>query len=512
MEPKKRLVVGLAAVALLMAIIGLQRVASTPSMSMLYSGLNAATSGEVISSLEQRGVAFDVRGTSIYVPDGQRDELRMALAGEGLPANGSVGYEILDDLSGFGTTSEMFDAAYWRAKEGELARTILASPNVRLARVHIANPSRRPFERNVTASASVIVSLGAGALGVPQAQAIRYLVASAVAGLSPDAVSVVDADNGVVLRAGDTGAGATSAAAPGDRAVAMRGNIERLLEARVGAGKAIVEIMIDADMDRETITERVLDPESRVAIHTDSSTTSQSDKGTAAGGVTVASNLPDGETSGGGESSSTRSESRELFNYEFSEVRRERVRNPGQIRRISAAVLVDGVTSIAPNGDRSWAPRSEEELAALGELVRSAIGFDETRGDVVTIETLEFSATGATGVAAESSPLDFLSANAMSLIQLTVLGLVVLALGLFVLRPIMTTAPPPLIAPPREPENAAIEGIAEAQEAVLIGSANDDGVQSSLNRLREAVNDRSEESQLLLRNWLESGDAGEEKA
>ncbi len=135
---------------------------------------------------------YEVREASIYVDGGQRDAVRMALATEGLPASGPAGYELLDNLSGFGTTSQMFDAAYWRAKEGELARTITAAPNVRAARVHLANPVNQPFARTPSGTASVTVTMARGALDAEQAQAIRYLVSSAVAGLAPEAVAVID--------------------------------------------------------------------------------------------------------------------------------------------------------------------------------------------------------------------------------------------------------------------------------------------------------------------------------
>ena len=99
-------------------------------MALIYGGLDSAQAGEVIAGIERAGVPYEVRGDAIYVASDQRDRLRMDLAAEGLPAAGSTGYELLDGMSGFGTTSQMFDAAYWRAKEGELARTILALPNV----------------------------------------------------------------------------------------------------------------------------------------------------------------------------------------------------------------------------------------------------------------------------------------------------------------------------------------------------------------------------------------------
>ncbi|MFW5834954.1 MAG: flagellar M-ring protein FliF, partial [Pseudomonadota bacterium] len=103
------------AAALAVVLLILTRVATAPSYDLLYSGLEPAAAGEVIAAIEARGVPYRVTGNAIEVPATERDGLRMALAGEGLPANGPQGYELLDSLSGFGTTSQMFDAAYWRA-------------------------------------------------------------------------------------------------------------------------------------------------------------------------------------------------------------------------------------------------------------------------------------------------------------------------------------------------------------------------------------------------------------
>ena len=163
-------------------------------MALLYSGLDAAAAGEVVAELEAEGVAFEVRRRG---DPGRRAPRATAsawqLAAKGLPAGGPAGYEILDSLTGFGTTSQMFDAAYWRAKEGELARTITGSPNVRAARVHLANPVAQPFARTPPGSASVTVTMARGTLERGQAEAIRYLVSSAVAGIAPEAVAVIDA-------------------------------------------------------------------------------------------------------------------------------------------------------------------------------------------------------------------------------------------------------------------------------------------------------------------------------
>jgi flagellar M-ring protein FliF len=232
-------------------------------MALLYAGLEPASAGEVVAALDQRGIVYEVRGDSILVDAAQRDSLRMALAAEGLPIAGGAGYELLDTLSGFGTTSQMFDAAYWRAKEGELARTLLAMPQIKAARVHIASAPTRAFQPQTEATASVTLTTTGGTLTESQAQAIRHLVASAVSGMTHDAVQIIDTVAGLI--GGDDAQDVTGTDAA-DRASAIKGNVERLLAARVGQGKAVVEVSVDLVQERESITERVFDPQGRVAI------------------------------------------------------------------------------------------------------------------------------------------------------------------------------------------------------------------------------------------------------
>jgi flagellar M-ring protein FliF len=384
----RRLLVLAAVAGTFFAVLSLARVASTPSMALLYSGLDSAAAGEVIQSLEQMGAVYDVREQAIFVDASRRDMLRMALAAEGKPAATNAGYEILDGLSGFGTTAQMFDAAYWRAKEGELARTIVSNPQVRSARVHISKTPTRTFGNDTPGAASVVVSTASGGVTASHAKALKFLISSAVPGLTPEQVSVIDADGGLVA-SGDESADPVLAA--GDRAASLKANVERLLEARVGYGKAVVEINLDTVTEREQIVERTLDPDSRVAISTVTEETTSSAQDARGGEVTVAGNLPDGDANGsGGNSSSSDSGTREQVNYEISETQREIVRAPGAIRRLSVAVLIDGLRTVADDGTETWAPRSEEELSALRELVASAVGFDESRGDTLTLRTMEF--------------------------------------------------------------------------------------------------------------------------
>lgn len=517
LDPRRRLVAALTALAIVAAVFGIARVAGQPDMALLYSGLDDAASGEVVAALDARKAPYEIRGQAIYVEAGQRDALRMALATEGLPASGPAGYELLDHLSGFGTTSQMFDAAYWRAKEGELARTILAAPNVRSARVHLANPVSQPFARRGTGSASVTVTMSRGALDPGQAQAIRYLVSSAVAGMEPAAVAVIDAATGVVLAGEESGPFPPGVPNPADRAETLRANVQRLLEARVGPGRAIVEVNVDAAMDSETITERVVDPKSQVAISTDTENRQQTSQG-GTSGVTVASNLPDGDVGGSGnDSSSNSTETRERQNFEISETRRERVILPGQVRRLSVAVMVDGVMGVGTDGKPLWQPRPPEELDVLRRLVESAVGFDEGRGDAVRIESLQFTALPDQGALAERSGSDWLMANAMRLIQVGALAGVVLALSLFVLRPMLSRQPAPQIAEltgpralPAEAPRAALGAPPAEEEGALLDLP--PASQNKVDRLRELIASRSEESAAVLRAWIEAPEPRKEPA
>ncbi|QDL94757.1 flagellar M-ring protein FliF (plasmid) [Paroceanicella profunda] len=519
MDARKRILAILAGLATVAVVIALARLASAPSMALLYAGLEPRAAAEVITSLEQKGVPYELRGQAIYVPTDERDRVRLGLASENLPATGIAGYELLDGLSGFGTTAEMFDATYWRAKEGELARTLLAAPGMRAARVHIANPVRRPFERDKAPTASVILTSGGGTVDETQARAARYLVASAVAGLNPDNVTVIDSVAGVILAAGDDAPAQVKDLSGTGRAEELRAKLERLLAARVGDGKAVVEVTVDTVMESETVSERVIDPASRVAIAEETSEKSESSEGNGPGGVTVASQLPDPAQAGQGGQTSKRSssETRGRSNFEVSEVRRERVRMPGDVRRLSVAVLVDGLTTTAADGTTTWTQRPEAELVALGELVRSAVGFDEARGDVVTIDSLEFSPEPVLGTRAEAGVFDLFAVNAMTLIQLGVLAGVALLLGLFVLRP-MLAAPP--VALTQADGDALEDGqgminpeeLAASLEAAqqVLGPTPES--EARLLTLREAIAERSEEATLLLRNWLETREPGEDAA
>lgn len=521
LDTRRRVTAILASLAVFASVLALSRGIGAPDLALLYAGLEPEASGEVISALEQRGVAYEVRADAIYVTSSARDVLRMSLASEGLPASNSQGYELLDNLSGFGTTAQMFDAAYWRAKEGELARTILSSPYIRSARVHISSPTNRPFQREARATAAVTVTTADGLLSANHAKALRYLVASAVSGLSPDDVAVIDGEGGLIANSDDP----ESLANRQDRAADLRARAERLLEARVGFGNVVVELALDTVTETESITERSFDPDGRVAVSTDIQESSDTSTNSQGGEVTVASNLPDGNAAGGsGNSNAENTQNRTLTNFEVSETQREILRAPGAVKRITVAVLVNDVSTVDAAGVASTTVRSPDELAAMRDLVASAVGFDEARGDVITIKSMAFepiAVIGTDGVAATGLPI-----NIMSVIQIGATTLVALVLGLFVIRPILTSNRVSSVAALPSPNSFG--GVAgaismsggrspateQAPYAALdgpVGRAADVAnlAEDPVARLRKMIDERQEETFQILQSWIEDPEDAE---
>lgn len=519
----RQLVVVVATFAVFLAVFLMTRGVGERNMTLLYGGLDAPSAAEILATLEQQGVPHDVRGNAIYVEETQRDALRLSLAGQGLPATGGQGYELLDSLSGFSTTSQMFDAAYWRAKEGELARTIVANPKFRTARVHISAAGTQPFQRTQRPTAAVTVHANLGSVSPSQVKALQFLVGSAVSGLDPNDVAVID-HNGGLLSTPDG-----EAATPGndDRADILRARAERVLAARVGPGNAVVEVTMETVTDTETISERLFDPESRVAISTDIQESAGKSEDSRGGDVTVASNVPDGDAgAGNGAAANENSETRALTNYEVSQTQREVLRGPGAIRRLTVAVLINERTEVDANGATVTTPRTPEELADLEELVTAAVGFDAERGDQITLRAMSFEPIADVGTEAVTEAASALPLDAMTLIQIAALAAVALVLGLFVLRPILSGPPanlPALPAPGDDlaaadaisfeaqddgpqimsgfPDMMAIDGPEMGMGDMALGGGGEEN--ESVSRLRQMIADREDETLQILENWMD---------
>ena len=510
-----------------------------PDMTLLYGGLEPSVAGEVVRQLEELRVPHEVQGDAIFVDSAERDRVRMALAEMGLPRRGQAGYELLDQLGRFGTTTDMFNAAYWRAKEGELARTISWLGNVKDARVHLVPLAREPFSRaSVEPSASITVTTQDGApLSRSQAQAIRHLVALGVKGLRPEQVTVIDAAAGIVLGPEQGYGAGAGLGLTAEREQRLQAEIAGMLAAHVGHDHVRVSVAVELNQEAETVTERIIDPETQVAVHQDASEVEEtSNESAAADAVSVAGNLPEADQANAPVDSahSARTESREVTNYEVSEVRRERQRPAGSIKRISVAVLLGGVWETPAGGEPAWRPQSDAEMEAIRNLVQSAIGFDAQRGDNVTVESLPMqsrSGTSASDVAPGVGRL--LLGQLQYLMQALALVVIAFLAIWFVARPILaarqapaTTGQALLVA---EPALAGLEGPdAEARRALPpptsghgAGSAGrqlaapSEGEATPHGRavlaLTDAVDRHPDIALRTLRNWLKDG-VGEEAA
>lgn len=498
-SPRDRMVLAAVAVAVVLAFIAMIRAATAPTMALLYAGLDPSSSGEIMEKLSAMNVASDVKGDAIYVPLNKRDAIRMSLAGEGLPRQGQAGFELLEGINAFATTSDMFDATYWRAKEGELARTILATPGVKTARVHIAIAKRGAFTRgSQSPSAVVTIGMARGKINARQAEAARYIIALAVPDLEPEHVAVIDSAGGVILSPGKSENNIALSSEIRERELSLENSLADLLEARVGTGNVRVKVAMEVTREQSTRFERVLDPQQRILTARDSSETQESDT-EGAGAVTVASNLPEGDTAAPANAGrSSRNETSESTKFDVSERRLETSTPAGAIKRIQVAVLINQPTNSDSQGDKAEV-RSKEELSALKNLVTAAAGIDTERGDVVTIESLAFEQPVSLGEEIAANPaMDFLSTNLMAILQLVIPAIVALLLALFVLKPILTS---PSSLPGVSHSVTALSAPQLAPPQVDSGK---EQVPSAVDELRRIAAERQTESAKVISNWLET--------
>lgn len=436
---------GTGALLLLVLFFGL-RMVMAPEYVQLYSGLTPSTASSVIETLEQDGfrVRLSDSGATVSVPRESLPRARMALADQGLPADGTPGWELFDETSGLGMNSFLQRVNRLRAMEGELARSIQTIDGVAAARVHIVLPEREAFSRERPEPSASVIVRGAASRTISRRQgaAIRALVAAAVPDLSPMRVTVLSASGETILA--EEGEGAAEVTLQSVRTgieERMSQSITQILSARVGAGNARVQVSVDLNGERQVVRQQSFDPAQRVVRSTETTEETNEDRELAAGEVGVNGNIPaelaDGADAEGGNTNSSE-RTREIVNYEIGKTESETVREPGEVRRLSVAVLVNGIYNIADNGDVDYVERDAEELARLEELVKSAVGFDEARGDTVSVDSLRFMDYSMdVGDPVGLSMGQLISENFGSILRgLMALGLVAAILG-FGVRPMM---------------------------------------------------------------------------
>ncbi len=447
----QRITLLLVVAATVAALVAVWFWAQKPEMGLLYSNLSSEDAGAVVKKLQEGGTPYELTaaGSAVLVPSDRVYDLRLQLAGEGLPNDSGVGFEIFDQTS-IGVTEFAQKVNYRRALQGELARTIGKMSGVSAARVQINMPDKSLFARQQEpATASVMVTLRSGKmLSKEQVQGIAHLVSSSVTGLDPGMVSVVDQHGKTLSETADDAALLTANSQyeyqqkfEND----MRDKLLSLLEEVVGEGNAAVRVSSLLDLRRIESTEEKFDPDFQVARSEQQlkeSVTGSSQSTPGAPGVLT--NLPPGtQPSPQSTGQSASQKTTVVSNYEISKTINKIIEPMGVIKRLSVAVMVDGTYEVTKEGDKEikkYIPRSGEEMKKFEELVKAAMGFTATRGDKLEITSVPMGLDEAPATAKEVAAEEEVAGPGLNILQLVkylvVLVAVILAF-LFIIKPLM---------------------------------------------------------------------------
>ncbi|MND95403.1 Flagellar M-ring protein [compost metagenome] len=524
-------VLGVAAGVAAVLVAVMLRVGQAPD-ALLYSNLDLREASEISAALDQAGIKYSSKGdgSTIFVSRDEVGTARLMLAGKGLVTSGSVGYEIFDNQSVLGQTEFQQNLNEQRALQGELSRTIMSMRGITSARVHITMPRREMFQAAATdPTAAVVVGVGGRDLSGDQVRAIRNVVASSVPNLKPDKVTVTDQSNRT-LAAGSEDTGFTSANAEAAKATTesqLQTRIKDIVEGVVGAGAARVQVTADIDHSRSTTQEQRFDPDGQVVRSTSTNgSQSQDTTGQADGGVTATNNIPGGQAPNATPVGSTNSENTETTNYEISNTTTTTVKEPGEVKKLSVSVAVDGKYTPAADGkgEPTYAPRTAEEVQQIKTLVAAAVGIDETRGDKIEVVNVRFNRepSAAPGADEGSSMFNFDKNDIMRGVELLVLVITGFLLIFFVVRPLLKAATggaatPALVGanglPVTPLDTQLVGGVLPGQPQMLAGPSEMDQrldiariegqvKASSIKKVADFVDTHPEESTAILRSWV----------
>jgi len=499
--------------------------------ALLYSNLDLKEAGSITGALDQAGIKYEVKGdgATIMVPRDQVASTRLMLSGKGLPTSGSVGYEIFDESNALGQTDFVQQLNRQRALEGELARTIRSLEGVTSARVHLVLPKRQLFEEETDPpTASVTLGIGAREPGSEQVKAVQNLIAGAVPGLKPEHVTVID-QHARTLSGPQDEAGLTDGR-KSEVETRIAKTVRNLVEGVVGPGKARVNVTADLALSHVTVQQESFDPDGQV-VRSESTTeekaseTQPSDNGQ----VSASNNIPGGVPPQDGQMGSNSGKTESTTNYEITKTVRTEVTEPGEMKRLSVAVAVDGVTAQGKGGKPgAYTPRSAEEMQRIEQLVRTAVGFSSDRGDQVTVVNVRFpSAEDADGVTAANPLMGFDKNDIMRAVELLIIVVVAALIIFFVARPLLKAGPgggvmPMMMAPGGQRMAAGPDGHplqvavdpatgqplqiaaqqSEIDQKINIARIEGQVKASSVKQVSEFVERHPEESVAILRSWL----------
>lgn len=431
MPTNKKLVLGGIVLVLIALVVTLLLWLPKQDYQVLYSNLSAEDAGNVINKLKEKKVPYQVKDNAIYVPSNKVHELRLELAAQGIPSGGGVGFEIFDKTS-IGLTEFSQRVNYIRALQGELARTIKQIQEVDQVRVHIAIPEKTIFtEKEDHPTASVVLKLKPGrSLSKEQVSSIVHLVSSSVEGLSPQYVTVVDQYGNLLSAPKDTTQIVQAEQIEYKRNIekTYEKNIQSMLENIVGKGKAIVRVSADIDFSKVEKLEEKYDPDT-IAIRNEQRTQEKTMAPQTGGIPGVLSNQPGQQQTTTGQNLLSQRQ-QENISYEVSKSISKILQSSGQIKKISVAVLVDGIYK-EENGKKVYMPRTEEEIKKYQELVQAAVGYNKERGDQIIVESIPFEV-----VPEEKPGIDYIGI-ATTVLKYLIPLIVVLLLIVFVIKPLL---------------------------------------------------------------------------
>ena len=478
LSPNKRLAVGGVVLLSILFFSLLIVVANKTDYRALFANLTSEDAGEIVKKLKEQKVPYQLSGDgkAILVPSDKVYDLRLSLASDGLPQGGGVGFEIFDRKN-FGVTEFVQKLNYQRALQGELSRTISQLTGVEQARVHLALPEKTIFkDSEKPPTASVILKMKSNRqLRENEVQGISHLVASAIEGMDPDQVTVLDSRGKILSKGGSSDASSKMSSSM----LEMQRNYERNLEERlqslldkaVGSGKSVARVTAAFDFKQVEKFEEKYDPESPV-VRSEQRSEEKNGSGSAAAGVPgVQGNM--GKTAPGNTGNqSTGAKSDETMNYEISRSTARTIEPVGTLAKVSVAIMVDGKYEQTGKGEAAkpkYIPRSPDELQKIESLVKSAVGFNVERGDQLTVANISFQDTAQD--AAESAEAWWSAPIFMALLKNGLIGLGFIALLLFVVRPllkILKSARPAAFEPlsDMEEDPSQLEGVQRAQLAM----------------------------------------------
>lgn len=399
----QKMALGVALLILVLVTIIVARTASAPRYVQLYGNLTSEDAASVVQKLQELKVNYRLTsgGNSVEVPEGRVDEIRLSLAGEGLPRGGNVGFELFDKTQ-IGQSEFGERLNYLRALQGELARTIGQLRSVRSARVHLALPEHRLYSaEEQKPTASVVLDLQGPVPTPSEIKSIIYLVSSSVEGLTPANVTIIDTNNQLLSEMADvdSATGATSVRLQAQQTMArqIEQRVQSMLDQVLGPGKSIARANVKLNFDHKTIEREVYSPVDNKGVleseHRSAESYNGTKPGTTGGPVGVVPNtsptVPVTTTRGTGSGTYTREEN--TAQYRISKSVESTEVSPGQIERLSLALFVDEGVQAA-------------QLESLKKTVATAVGIDIARGDAIEVQPMKFSeAKGDEDKAAKSS-------------------------------------------------------------------------------------------------------------